>query len=161
MPLVRPFRGLGYALDRFGAASIPDRVQLPEEPERHPGRLADLTDLACPPYDVIEDAQRESLLARSPYNAVRLELSEEDGPHAAAAATLRTWVAEGILERRRETSVYYYAHGTPASPSDPSVRAVLARVALEPYGPEMRGHEHTMPGPKADRLGPHQSAIGT
>jgi uncharacterized protein (DUF1015 family) len=153
MPLVRPFRGLGYALDRFGTATIPDRVRLPEEPDQHPGRLADLTDVASPPYDIIDDEQRERLLARSPYNAVRLELSSADEPHAQAAATLRSWVAEGILERRREPSVYYYSHATPDSPTDPTVHGVLARVALEPYGAEMRAHELTMAAPKADRLG--------
>jgi uncharacterized protein (DUF1015 family) len=153
MPLVRPFRGLGYALGRFGAATVTDRVRLPEEPDRHPGRLADLTDIACPPYDVIDDQQRELLLARSPYNAVRLEFSSADEPHADAAATLHAWLAEGILERRREPTLYYYSHATPASPSDPSVHGVLARVALEPYGAEMRAHENTMPAPKADRLG--------
>jgi uncharacterized protein (DUF1015 family) len=38
-------------------------------------------------------------------------------------------------------------------PDDPTVQGVLARVLLEPYGAEVRRHEHTMPGPKADRLG--------
>ena len=32
------------------------------------------------------------------------------------------------------------------------MQGVLARVLLEPYGAEVRRHEHTMPGPKADRL---------
>jgi uncharacterized protein (DUF1015 family) len=153
MPLVRPFRGLGYALDRFGTATIPNRVRRPEEPDQHPGRLADLTDVACPPYDVIDDEQRERLLARSRYNAVRLELSSANEPHAQAAATLRSWLAEGVLERRREPSVYYYSHATPDSPTDPTAHGVLARVALEPYGAQMRAHELTMAAPKADRLG--------
>jgi uncharacterized protein (DUF1015 family) len=37
---------------------------------------------------------------------------------------------------------------------------VLAQVLLEPYGAEVRAHEHTMPGPKADRL-EHLRATGT
>ena len=49
-------------------------------------------------------------------------------------------------------SVYYYAHGSTALPDDPTVQGVLARVLLEPYGADVRAHEHTMPGPKADRL---------
>jgi uncharacterized protein (DUF1015 family) len=32
------------------------------------------------------------------------------------------------------------------------VQGVLARVLLEPFGADVRAHEHTMPGPKADRL---------
>jgi uncharacterized protein (DUF1015 family) len=33
------------------------------------------------------------------------------------------------------------------------VQAVVARVLLEPWGDGVRPHEHTMPGPKAERLG--------
>jgi uncharacterized protein (DUF1015 family) len=154
MPQVRPFRGLGYALDRYASAEIPDRISLPEEPP-HAGagrRVADLTDLACPPYDVISPPQREALLERDEHNAVRLELSAQPGPHAAAAATLAAWREDGTLERRAEPCLYYYAHGTTTSPDDPLVQGVLARVLLEPYGTDVRAHEHTMPGPKADRL---------
>jgi uncharacterized protein (DUF1015 family) len=153
MPLVRPFRGLGYALDRFAPAEVPDRVRLPDEPPAHPGRrVADLSDVACPPYDVIAPAQQAELLNRDARNAVRLELSAEPDPHAAAARTLAAWLADGSLERRAEASVYYYAHATPASPDEPSVQGLMARVRLEPYGSEVRAHEHTMAGPKENRL---------
>jgi uncharacterized protein (DUF1015 family) len=130
MPQVRPFRGLGYALDRF----------------------ADLTDLVCPPYDVITPAQQAELLARHERNAVRLELPPGPHPHDAAAATLAAWRADGTLERRTTPSVYSYRHGTTRSPGEPLVQGILARVRLEPFGSEVRAHEHTLPGPKADRL---------
>jgi uncharacterized protein (DUF1015 family) len=153
MPQVRPFRGIGYALDRFAADRVPDRIRLAEEPPEHPGRpIADLSDVACPPYDVISPAQQAELLARHDRNAIRLELSPEPDPHAAAGQTLAAWLEDGTLERRAEASVYYYAHATPANPDEPTVQGVLARVLLEPFGDEVRAHEHTMPGPKADRL---------
>lgn len=153
MPLVRPFRGIQYALDEYAAPDIPARVRLTDEPPLGPGRrLADLTDLVCPPYDVIGPDAQAALLARDPHNAVRLELSPEPDPHAAAARALEAWLAEGVLERRAEASVYYYAHATPAQPDELTVQGVLARVQLEPFGADVRAHEHTMPGPKADRL---------
>jgi len=130
MPLVRPFRGLGYALDRN----------------------SDLTELVCPPYDVITPAQQAQLLARHERNAVRLELPPDPDPHAAAAATLAAWRADGTLVLRGEPSVYHYAHGTSRRPDEPAVHGILARVLLEPLGGEVRAHEHTMAGPKADRL---------
>lgn len=153
MPLVRPFRAIGYALDRFGSSHIPDRVRLAEEPPVHPGRVADLTDLACPPYDVIDPDQRAELLAREPRNAVRLELSAEADAHAAAADALHAWLANGTLARSPEPQLFYYAHARPDRPDDPSVRGVMARVLLEPFGDGIRAHEHTMAGPRADRLG--------
>jgi uncharacterized protein (DUF1015 family) len=140
MPTLQPFRGLGYALDRYASPSPPGM------------RIADLTQVVCPPYDVITPAQQAELLARDDRNAVRLELSAEPDPHAAAAATLRAWQADGTLERRPEPSVYYYRHARPAAPDEPAVQGVAARLLLEPFGAGVRAHEHTLAGPKADRL---------
>jgi uncharacterized protein (DUF1015 family) len=141
MPLVRPLRGIGYALDRFAIPAPPGR------------RIADLTDLACPPYDVITPALQSELLTRSQRNAVRLELSAEPDPHAAAASTLTAWLGDGTLERRPAPSVCAYRYARPEAPDRPAVLGVLARLRLEPLGAGVRAHEHTLPGPKADRLG--------
>jgi len=140
MPLVRPLRGIGYALDRYGAVAPGGR------------RVADLTDLACPPYDVITPSLRAELLARHERNAVRLELSAAPDPHAAAASTLAEWLRDGTLERRATPSVYAYHHAAADAPDPGKVRGVLARLLLEPLGAGVRAHEHTLPGPKADRL---------
>lgn len=153
MPTVRPFRGLGYALDRFGGRIVPERVRLPGEGADHPGRIADLTDLVCPPYDIIAPALRAELLTRDPHNAVRLELSAEDDPHAAAARTLAAWRSEGVLERREVAQLYYYSHARSDDPDDLAVQGVVAQVLLEPWGGGVLPHEHTMRGPKEDRLG--------
>jgi uncharacterized protein (DUF1015 family) len=156
MPLVRPLRAIAYSPERFAQPAVPERIRLPDEPPG--GRAAggravtDLTDLACPPYDVIGAEQQEELLARHPANAVRLELPPGSEPHRAAAAILASWLRDGTLERRAQPSVYYYAFASTAEPDEPTVQGVLARVLLEPYGADVRAHEHTMPGPKADRL---------
>lgn len=133
MPLVRPLRGIGYALDRVAGG--------------------DITDLVCPPYDVIPPAMQRELLARDEHNAVRLELSAEADPHAAAASTLAAWLRDGTLARHPEPSIYGYGHARPEAPDQPAVHGVLARLRLEPLGAGIRAHELTMPGPKADRLG--------
>jgi uncharacterized protein (DUF1015 family) len=155
MPQVQPFRAISYAPARYAVPRIPERVRLPDEPAQEPGAgrtVSDLSDVACPPYDVIDSALQRSLLARDPHNAVRLELPPDADPHAAASAALDAWLADGTLERRPEASAYYYAHGSTANPDEPTVQGVLIRVLLEPFGSGVRAHEHTMPGPKADRL---------
>jgi uncharacterized protein (DUF1015 family) len=153
MPRISAFRGLEYSLDRFAVEALPDRIRLPGEPDPAPGRrVADLTDVVCPPYDVIGPDDQAALAARHDRNAVRLELSLEPDPHASAAATLAGWLADGTLRRRAEPSVYYYAHATPHTPDEPSVQGVMVRLLLEPLGGDVRAHEHTLPGPKADRL---------
>src|SRR4051812_7844641 len=50
VPDLRPFRGLRYDL----------------------ARVADLSAVLCPPYDVISPTERDELLVRDPANAVRL-----------------------------------------------------------------------------------------
>ncbi len=140
MPTLRPFRGLGYAMDRF---AVPAPAGM---------RIADLTDVVCPPYDVITPEQQTELLARDPRNSVRLELSADPDPHAAATAALAAWQADGTLERREEGTIYYYRHARPAAPEEPVVQGVLAALLLEPFGAGVRAHEHTLAGPIAERL---------
>ncbi len=152
MPRVAPFAGLHYSLERFGDTAVPARVHLTDDDDAPPSRLADVSDLACPPYDVISDAKRRELLARHQRNAIRLEYSADPDPHAAAAAALLSWTADGTLERRTEPAAYSYRHSTPSAPDEASVEGLIVRVLLEPWGDGMRPHEHTMPGPKADRL---------
>ena len=152
MPRVAPFRGLHYSIDRFAVTELPERIRTPEDEGAPPARVADVTDVVCPPYDVIDEEGRRALLARNDRNAVRLEFSPEPDPHASAAKALRDWIADGTLERRAEPAAYYYRHATASAPDDLTVEGLVLRVLLEPWGGGIRPHEHTMPGPKADRL---------
>lgn len=152
MPRVAPFAGLHYSFTRIGDASVPARVRLTDDEAASPIRIADLTDVVCPPYDVISDDKRNELLERSERNAVRLEYSPEPDPHAAAAEALVAWIGDGTLERRAGAAAYYYRHTTASAPQVLTVEGVVVRVLLEPWGDGIRPHEHTMPGPKADRL---------
>ncbi|MDQ3608517.1 MAG: DUF1015 domain-containing protein [Actinomycetota bacterium] len=113
--------------------------------------------LASPPYDVIDHVQREELAARSPHNAVHVDLPRApDGgdPYAHAAALLRAWEAEGALVRDGRPALWPLRQDY----TGPDGRArrrqgFLARVRVEPYGPgRIRAHERTHPGPKEDRL---------
>jgi uncharacterized protein (DUF1015 family) len=152
MPRVAPFRGLHYALDRFAGPAVPERVRLADDDEAPPTSVADITDVVCPPYDVVDDEARRELTGRSPHNAIHLELNPDADPHAAAARALQAWEADGILARRDAPAAYYYRHATAADPDTPLVEGIVVRVLLEPWGDGVRPHEHTMPGPKADRL---------
>ena len=162
MPQVRPFRPITYAPARFSATVVRDRIRLPDDPDAvGAGRsISDVTDVVCPPYDVIDAAMQGTLLERDAHNAVRLELPRGQDPHHAAAEALAAWLADGTLERRPEASVYYYAFASAEMPDEPTVQGVLAQVLLEPYGADVRAHEHTMPGPKVDRL-EHLRETGT
>lgn len=152
MPRVAAFRGLHYALDRFGAGEVPERVRLVSEDVAATARVADLTEVACPPYDVIDAGAARDLLARHERNAIRLELNPGPDSHRAAADALAAWRADSTLQLRDEPALYAYSHAGLGNAGEPTVHGVLARVLLEGWGAGVRPHEHTMPGPKADRL---------
>jgi len=114
-----------------------------------------LDGLVAPPYDVIDDAQRAALAARSPYNVVSIDLPRADGdPYAAAAALWAEWRRDGIVVRDEQPALWAHAQ-TYVGPDglERTRRGFFCRVAVEEYGPgRIRPHERTHPGPKEDRL---------
>lgn len=76
----------------------------------------DLSGLVCPPYDVINPAERQRLLSL-PNNFVRIEspqqigLSETKDIVAATASgrTYKKWLKSGVLAREKAGAFYYYS----------------------------------------------------
>ncbi len=148
---IRGLRPLQYNLARFGSTVASDRIRLTDEPAAG-GRIGDLSDLACPPYDVISPALQRELAARSPRNAVRVELGEATNQHRSAARLLDAWREDGTLVRPDHDQLFGYRYAAARDASEFAVSGLLARVRLEPWGVSVRPHERTLPGPKADRL---------
>jgi uncharacterized protein (DUF1015 family) len=110
----------------------------------------------CAPYDVISPAQQSAYLARDPYNAVRIVLNPAPGDarYSEAAATLRSWLGGGVLRLAPRPGLYVHRHSFEAPARGRLTRTgLIAAVRLEPWSTgAIRPHEHTMPGPKQDRL---------
>ena len=129
---VQPFRALNYDLTKTGG----------------------LQPVAAPPYDVIDDAQRADLAARSPYNVVEIDLPQGDDPYGHAAEVFAQWQREGVLVRDEDEALWALAQDyTGPDGRRRTRRGFFARVRVEDYGPgRIRPHERTHPGPKEDRL---------
>jgi uncharacterized protein (DUF1015 family) len=130
---VQPLRALHYDLAKVGS----------------------LADVAAPPYDVIDPAQRARLADRSPYNVVRIDLPEgEPDPYAHAAEILAQWQSDGAVVRDDEPALWTLTQDYTGPDGRSLTRhGVFARVRVEDYGPgRIRPHERTHPGPKEDRL---------
>jgi uncharacterized protein (DUF1015 family) len=115
------------------------------------GVAGPLQDLIAPPYDVIDDAMRAELAARSPYNVVELDLPDSyDG----AAETLAGWRERGVLVEEDEPAMWVLRQDYTAPGGSTRTRTgFFARVRVEDYGAgRIRPHERTHPGPKEDRL---------
>jgi uncharacterized protein (DUF1015 family) len=111
-----------------------------------------LGDLVCPPYDVIGAAEREALLATSPYNAVRLELPEVD--YELVGGLIDEWARGGVLTRAAQPGLVAWTQTFTLDDGSTHERKVLlAAVGVEPYEARVvRPHERTHAGPKEDRL---------
>src|SRR5207245_11592304 len=99
-----------------------------------PAGAGDVGQLLAPPYDVITAAEQAELYARSPYNVIRLILPREAERGAAAAQTLRDWIAAGILAPDPEPALHLYTHQV--SLPDGSMRrpdGLLCRLRLEDF----------------------------
>lgn len=119
-----------------------------------PQRVGGLERVTAPPYDVIDQANRDALAARSPYNVVHLVLPHGSSPHEDAARRLREWLASGVLVRDRSPALYLATDEF--SLPDGSRRrrdALVGRLRLEEFAAgTILPHEHTLAGPRADRL---------
>jgi uncharacterized protein (DUF1015 family) len=126
---VRPFRALQYA------------------PPAGP-----LGSLLAPPYDVISPEERRQLLARSPYNAVRLILPEVG--YEEVATLIASWEGDGVLERVERPILVAWTQTFTLGDGEPRERrTLLGAVTIEPYEARVvRPHERTHAGPKEDRL---------
>ncbi len=122
------------------------------DPER-----VDLADVLAPPYDVVDDEVRARLQARSPYNAVFVELGRagaDDDRYERATHHFDDWLAEGVLRVDDEPSYYIYRMGW----HDEAGRAhqttgILGALELSTAAEgRVLPHERTMGKPKGDRL---------
>lgn len=135
---VLPFRGIRYDLAQVG----------------------DLSDVTCPPYDVIDAAFQDRLYKLHPCNVIRMELNREepgdptpDERYVRATGFLKRWLNEHVLKQEREDALYVY-HQEFAWEGKTHVRkGFLGRIRLERFGEgKVFPHEQTLSGPKADRL---------
>ena len=116
-----------------------------------------LDDVLAPPYDVITPADRAQLAARSPYNAVHLELPEEEGNrnrYQVAGDLWREWRAAGVLATDDEPSFYVYRMGYHDEEGRPrQTTGVLGALELSHLDEgQVLPHEYTTPKARADRL---------
>ncbi len=132
-----------------------------------------VADVVAPPYDTIDAKQRGTLVTKSPFNVVGVDLpkasqggqaAHDEGaqsaqdqtadPYEAAGELFAEWQQRGALVHDAEPAIW--AHTQDYTGPDGvrrTRRGCFCRVRLEPYGPgRVRPHERTHPGPREDRL---------
>jgi len=115
-------------------------------------RAGRLEKLIAPPYDLIDEARQEQLYARSPNNIVRLELNRDPDPYTSAAATLASWIANGILQRVHP-AIFLYTQKFELEGQKFTRHGWVVRIRLEEFASgRILPHERTFPKAREDRL---------
>jgi uncharacterized protein (DUF1015 family) len=129
---------------------------------RYDARRVAFKDVLTQPYDKITPGMQEKYYAASPYNLIAIEKGKEfasdsaaENVYTRAAKKFEEWLAEGILVQDSAPAIYAYFqnYALPGTNHRLERRGFIALGRLADYseGIVFR-HEHTLTGPKADRL---------
>jgi len=129
MAVVKPFRAVRYDEDVAGA----------------------LDQLVAPPFDVIDDSQRDDLMSRSPFNVVHLTLPDHEDD---AARLWNEWLSDGVVVPEQARSFWALEQEYVGPDGVPRMRrGLVASLRPEPYENRVvLPHERTHAGPKEGRL---------
>ena len=114
------------------------------------------------PYDKISPAMQEKYYAADPHNLIAVEKGRaypgdtpQNNVYTRAAATLNDWIRENVVMQDPEPAFYAYTqeYTVPGTEERCTRQGFIGAGKLEEYsaGVVFR-HEHTLSGPKADRL---------
>jgi uncharacterized protein (DUF1015 family) len=134
----------------------------PFRPYRYAAAAGPLEHLVTQPYDKITPQMQARYLSLSPYNIVRVILgprlagdSADDNVYTRAARYLEQWIRCGILVQEPEPSLFaYFQEFThPETGERLTRKGFIGLGAVEDYAAGVvYRHEHTLSGPKQDRL---------
>ena len=87
MAEIKAFRGMRYNTEKAG----------------------EISQLCCPPYDIISEEQRIGYISENEYNIIRLELPKEgENPYQTAREILDMWRNRGVLVSEDKPAIYVY-----------------------------------------------------
>ncbi len=114
------------------------------------------------PYDKISPAMQDKYYAADPHNLIAVEKGRaypNDTPpnnvYTRAAAALEEWIRTGVVMQDPAPAFYAYAqeYTVPGTEERRTRRGFIGAGKLEDYSAKVVfPHEHTLSGPKADRL---------
>jgi len=123
------------------------------------GVVGNVGNCIAPPYDVIEDDQREQLYKKSRHNLVRIIKGKtmasdngQDNQYTRAAEYLASWIKEGVLKQDLAETIYAYVQDFVVAGTAYHRRSFIALAKLEDFGDIVKPHEQVLHKPMADRL---------
>lgn len=137
-----PFRGTRYTLEKLAQDGY------------------SISDVVTPPYDVIDAAQQQTFMKKHPANFVHVDLNpktatdtEQNNPYTRAASFIHQWEKEQTLMSEKTPAIYAYSQSWLENGTKIVRKGAVALLRLENFeSGQVLPHEHTLKGPKQDRL---------
>jgi uncharacterized protein (DUF1015 family) len=122
--------------------------------------VGELSDVICPPYDIISPQMEQELYDRSPYNFVRIENNRQlpqdsatDNRYTRSASIMQKWLEDGVLVTDWKAAIYIHDHYFNCNGRKYMRRGLSLRVRLEDWHRNIvRPHEGTLSGARSDRI---------
>ncbi len=119
----------------------------------------DLNKIMAQPYDQIDETLRLTYFERSEYNVARITKdvprptdTPNDNQYTRAATCWEGWMEKRVLVRENGPAIYPYFQQYQVEGRTFVRKGLIALVSLDDKNAKVRAHEHTLSGPKADRL---------
>ena len=120
---------------------------------RFTDKAGKISELVCPPYDIISEQQRLKLIDTNEHNLIRLELPKGDEPYKAAAKTLKEWLDDGVAACDEKEGIYLYEERFTVKGKEYSLKGFTSLVRLAEFSEGIvLPHEETLSKAKTDRF---------
>ncbi len=123
------------------------------------GVVGNVGDCIAPPYDVINDAQREQFYNKNRHNLVRIIKGKtkasdngENNQYTRAAEYLARWIEEGALKQDSAEAIYAYVQDFEVAGIRYQRSSFIALAKLEDFGEIVKPHEQVFHKSMIDRL---------
>lgn len=121
----------------------------------NPQKIKDLTEVVCPPYDIISSARQEYYHQLNPYNYIHILLGRDipgEDKYCRAKNYFNHWLKEKIFIQEEKPAVYFYSQQFSLKGEKKTRLGFIALLRLEDKRASIFGHESTRVEPKEDRL---------
>ncbi len=126
----------------------------------NPEKIRNISQVVCPPYDVISKEQQNRLHNLNPYNFIHLDLgkdqshdNETDNKYTRAQKLYEDWMREGILKQDDKPCIYFYKQEYRIIGQRYSRLGFIALMKLQDEGDtKIFPHENTHSAAKEDRF---------
>ncbi|MFH0855209.1 MAG: DUF1015 domain-containing protein [Candidatus Omnitrophota bacterium] len=118
-------------------------------------KVKDLSELTCPPYDVISPLEQDYYYNLNPHNFIHILFGKDipgEDKYKRAGVLFNSWLKEKVLIQDEKPAIYFYSQQYNLKGEKKTRLGFIALLGLEEKNSGVFGHEHTRIEAKEDRL---------